>query len=320
MHGRRRAAGPLPSAPTGDAGGDPISTTGSSSSTPGLSTRSGRPLKRAESEQRRVQAGRRRSPSATRGLVSVLDARHAKLSPRRRPVGRPPRVHAGRPFAARRAASKPTHDPHASMRHAERSAHRSREGFWSPTSSRTPGSHFALTPDGRSVITASDEGELAWWDSRRPKTRSPRSQGTITRSRSAPKVTRGRRHQRWHPARRRAHRQDEERSGFSDRSPNGPRSARMGDGGTASEDGTVSCGTRGRGPPPRDAAGALRTQCRIRVRPRRQDAVHGGRRRNGDRVGPHGQRRQAEIQVHPRYGFRCARMTSIQAGSARTAG
>jgi WD40 repeat protein len=24
--------------------------------------------------------------------------------------------------------------------------------------------HFALTPDGRSVITASDEGELAWWD------------------------------------------------------------------------------------------------------------------------------------------------------------
>ena len=24
--------------------------------------------------------------------------------------------------------------------------------------------HFALTPDGRSVVTASDEGELAWWD------------------------------------------------------------------------------------------------------------------------------------------------------------
>ncbi len=27
---------------------------------------------------------------------------------------------------------------------------------------------FALTPDGRSVVTASDEGELAWWDLREP--------------------------------------------------------------------------------------------------------------------------------------------------------
>ena len=31
--------------------------------------------------------------------------------------------------------------------------------------------HFALTPDGRSVVTASDDGELAWWDLRKPRRR-----------------------------------------------------------------------------------------------------------------------------------------------------
>ena len=38
-------------------------------------------------------------------------------------------------------------------------------GFrWNQIQSYYRPAHFALTPDGRSVITASDEGELAWWD------------------------------------------------------------------------------------------------------------------------------------------------------------
>ena len=39
------------------------------------------------------------------------------------------------------------------------------KGFrWNHIASYYRAAHFALTPDGRSVITASDNGELAWWD------------------------------------------------------------------------------------------------------------------------------------------------------------
>ena len=68
--------------------------------------------------------------------------------------------------------------------------------------------HFVLTADDRSLVTASEDGELAWWDlGSRRKTRTVPINAGLSRARAQPRRShRGGRYRRRHPARGRADR------------------------------------------------------------------------------------------------------------------
>ena len=124
------------------------------------------------------------------GWIRLVDARTREdLAQAEVPrVGRAPPVHAGRPAGSSRwssARSRPRCEPTLQAVGSPIEL----EGFRaSYLQSYARYAHVALAPDGRSLVTASDAGELAWWDLAEPAQDSARSRSpaATTRSRSAP--------------------------------------------------------------------------------------------------------------------------------------
>ena len=166
--------------------------------------------------------------------------------------------------------------------------------------------HFALTADDRSLVTASEDGELAWWDLRsRRKTRTlPIETGLhalalspdgrtaavgIDRGIQLVDVRTG--------ARADGSRALAGSPNWLLFSPDGETLV------STNLDGTVTLLGRRVGDAARDAARPLELRPAARLQPRRGDALHGEPRRHRDRLGPDGRSRaRAAVHVHARPG------------------
>ena len=254
----------------------------------------------------------RRSLSATRIGVppSHRRARRASCSPRRASGRRPHRLH-GRRVAAVAVELEDDAD-HARIRDAATLEPIGDpivpEGFVGRVRRLVPASPcFALTPDGRSIVTASDDGELAWWDLRsREKTRTLQIETGPSRARAEPgRAHGGGRHRRRHPARRPAQRRGADRR--HRRARDGPHWLALQPG---RRDGRVDEPRRGRdalgrrfGDATRDAAGPLGRRPAARLQPRRETlytASHDGTAIAWDLTGDRRPRPPVHVHARPR--------------------
>ena len=203
----------LRSARTGRRSRSPTSTAGSSSSTPGPTSRSASRCRCELGRERRLQPGRGDARARRRRRHRPSHRRaHARAAGRgRRPGGRAARIAFTSDGPQLVVCSASDLDRSASStrppwsRSGRRSSWRGSAASYIQSYCRLP--TFALTPDGRSLITASDARRAGVVGSARAgarRARSPIATG-LSRARAQPgRSHRGRRHRRGHPVGRRA--------------------------------------------------------------------------------------------------------------------
>ena len=334
---RARPPGDRASAPTARRSRSAVSASGSSSSTPRTTSRSAsrsrwRETYRAfhSSTPSRTARTARRSRSAAPTDPSRIDTRGRMSCSRTVPA-----VGARLAFTLRRqAAGVPRSSGWSADPRSSRGTRRHDAGaggspdraarILQPLRLQVAGPPpFALTPDGRSVVTASDEGELAWWDlrDRREATRRSARIRASSLARAQPGRTSGRAgHRQGHPAGRHAHRESSRAArALTARARTGSLSAPTADTiVSTSLDGSVTLWDAGRAAPTQTLRGHSDGVDQPALQPRRAHALHRQRRRIGDRLGPDGDRGLGNRSRSRTTAPSTPRTTGTPAGSAPT--